>query len=233
MNFFAILFLTNFMCYVIVIYRPNIGRYITKLKRMIMKPPTKDEKKQILMDIAIEQFNKNGMSKTTIATITKEADIGKSTFYEYFKSKEDLLNQWFLSIFDSLAHLEDKLQTITTNKEKILFLVKFFCGSEYTNEKFISMFIEFWRLAFSQKEEASIKIIKAFYSEFSKQLQIYLKDGIKTGEFKDCDTQKVASAIMAQLDGLWLQYMLDRENFNLIEFANYGINTLLKGIEYE
>jgi len=116
-----------------------------------MKLLTKDEKKQILMDIAIEQFNKNGMSKTTIASIAKEADIGKSTFYEYFKSKEDLINQWFLSVFDSLIDVESKIQELKTNKEKIVFLVEFSCGSEYTNEKFIAMFIEFWRLAFSHK----------------------------------------------------------------------------------
>jgi len=64
-------------------------------------------------------------------------------------------------------------------------------------------------------------------------LQIYLKDGIRTGEFKDCDTQKVACTIMAQVDGLWLQYMLDREGVNLMELSNYATNTLLKGIEYE
>lgn len=198
-----------------------------------MKLLTKDEKKQLLMDIAIEQFYKNGMSKTTISGITKEANIGKSTFYEYFKSKEDVINQWFKAIFHSFSHLANELNGIKKNKQKILFLVDFSCGSEYTNEKFITIFIEFWRLAFSQKEKESIEIIKMFYMEFSKQLELYLKEGIKDGEFKDCDTKKITSAIMAQIDGFWLQYMLYQDGFDLAKYANYAIKTLLKGIEYE
>ena len=69
--------------------------------------------------------------------------------------------------------------------------------------------------------------------EFSKQLELYLKEGIKDGEFKDCDTKKITSAIMAQIDGFWLQYMLYQDGFDLAKYANYAIKTLLKGIEYE
>jgi len=198
-----------------------------------MKNLTKNEKKLILIDVAIDQFHKNGMSKTTIVSITKEANIGKSTFYEYFKSKEDVINQWFMMFIESLEGLQEDLNKIKTNKQKIIFLVTIALGDEYTNEKFISMFIEFWRLAFSQKDEESIRLIKEFYLSFSNQLQEYLNDGIKTNEFKACDTQKVASTIMAQIDGLWLQYMLYKDQYDLFEYAKYSIDTLLKGIEYE
>lgn len=198
-----------------------------------MKNLTKNEKKLILIDVAIDQFHKNGMSKTTIVSITKEANIGKSTFYEYFKSKEDVINQWFMMFIESLEGLQEDLNKIKTNKQKIIFLVTIALGDEYTNERFISMFIEFWRLAFSQKDEESIRLIKEFYLSFSNQLQEYLNDGIKTNEFKACDTQKVASTIMAQIDGLWLQYMLYKDQYDLFEYAKYSIDTLLKGIEYE
>lgn len=198
-----------------------------------MKQLSKDEKRQRLIDISIELFYKNGMSKTTIANITQSAGMGKSTFYEYFKSKEDVINQWFTSFCESFILFEEDINKKHTNKEKIVFMVKLACGSEYTNEKYISMFIEFWRLAFSQKEEESIYLIKSFYNTFSKQLQLYLEEGIKNREFISCDTSKTASAIMAQIDGLWLQYMLDQEKFDLSSYAEYAVETLLKGIEYD
>jgi len=199
-----------------------------------MKNLTKKEKELILINIAINQFYKKGMSKTTIASITKEANIGKSTFYEYFRSKEDVINKWFALFCENLSILQDDIDALETNKQKICFLVNYSCGSEYSDDKYISIFVEFWRLAFSQKDEESIRLLQIFYSNFSKQLQIYLKSGIVDGEFKDCDTKKMASSIMALIDGLWIQNMLHtKEQYDLIEHANYAIQVLLKGIQYE
>jgi len=198
-----------------------------------MKNLTKNEKKQFLIDVAIDQFHKNGMSKTTIVNITKEANIGKSTFYEYFSSKEDVLNQWFIDLVQNFSSLESELNNQQSNKEKLLFLINFSCNSEYTDERFISMFVEFWRLSFSEKNKESLRLINDFYVQFSIQIESYIQDGVKNKEFKKCDTKKVASTIIALIDGLWIQYILNRDDFSLAEYSNYAIKTILKGIEYE
>lgn len=193
---------------------------------------SKDEKKQKLLSVALELFWENGMSKTTIAQITQEANIGKSTFYEYFKSKEDVLNQWFESFIMQLAGIGGFLETIPSNKEKIIALVSTSCGKEFTNEGFITVFVEFWRLAFSEKNEKSLELINIFYASFGEQLQVYINEGIKNKEFKECDVQKVATNIMAMIDGHWIQYMLNNE-YDLEANAIYSVELFLKGISYE
>ena len=47
--------------------------------------------KNLIFEKAIELFSKNGFSKTKITDIASELNLGKGTFYLYFKSKEELV----------------------------------------------------------------------------------------------------------------------------------------------
>ncbi|HHD75009.1 MAG TPA: TetR/AcrR family transcriptional regulator [Nitratifractor sp.] len=52
------------------------------------------DKEQKRRDIALackDVIIKSGVQEPTIATLAKSAGIGKGTFYEYFKSKDELL----------------------------------------------------------------------------------------------------------------------------------------------
>lgn len=190
----------------------------------------KEEKKLYLMNVALDQFYKNGMDKTTIVSITQEANMGKSTFYEYFASKEEVIYCWLESLLEKMEELESHLENFSTNKEKIMFIIAYSCSKEYMDDKLISFYAEFWRLALSQKEAKAISLLHNLYKEFSKFLIEFIKIGIKNGEFKECDEEKIASAILAVVDGHWIQYMVS-ENYDLQEYTEYSVSTILKGIE--
>lgn len=49
--------------------------------------------KREIINVSRELFYSKGFSKTSIQNIIDNAGIAKGTFYHYFKSKEDLLNQ--------------------------------------------------------------------------------------------------------------------------------------------
>ena len=53
----------------------------------------KRKKRNDLLKSAYELFTTVGFSKTTIDNIAAKADVGKGTFYLYFKDKSDLLEQ--------------------------------------------------------------------------------------------------------------------------------------------
>ncbi len=64
-----------------------------------MSPRTKlqfeeirEEKKSLIMNTALEHFARDGFHGTTINNIAKNAGISKGLLYNYFKSKEDLLD---------------------------------------------------------------------------------------------------------------------------------------------
>jgi AcrR family transcriptional regulator len=51
----------------------------------------REEKKALIMDVALEHFSGVGFQATTINHIARHAGISKGLMYNYFKSKEDLL----------------------------------------------------------------------------------------------------------------------------------------------
>jgi hypothetical protein len=51
----------------------------------------REEKKTLIMDVALEHFAKEGYFNTSISHIAKHAGISKGLMYNYFESKEDLL----------------------------------------------------------------------------------------------------------------------------------------------
>jgi AcrR family transcriptional regulator len=51
----------------------------------------RQETERALLDAALEQFARYGYQHTSHADIAAEAGIGRTTFYEYFSSKEELL----------------------------------------------------------------------------------------------------------------------------------------------
>ena len=57
---------------------------------MIKKYNTQDDVRQALLDAASDIFAHYGYNKTTVDEIAKAARKGKSTFYYYYKSKEEI-----------------------------------------------------------------------------------------------------------------------------------------------
>ena len=73
-----------------------------------MKAELKKEKnRNLLMESAYKLFTEEGFHKTTIASIAKNAGLGKGTFYLYFKDKEDIRDS--LIIFKSSKLLHDAI----------------------------------------------------------------------------------------------------------------------------
>jgi len=53
----------------------------------------REEKKTLIMNVALEHFADKGFHATTISHIAKHAGISKGLLYNYFKSKEELLEE--------------------------------------------------------------------------------------------------------------------------------------------
>ena len=66
----------------------------------------KDRKRQItraaILDAAKELFEKNGFEKTSVDELASKAVISKFTFYNFFESKEKLLNELHMEMWESI-----------------------------------------------------------------------------------------------------------------------------------
>lgn len=67
-----------------------------------MARPKSEEKRATLLAVAAQVFAKNGLTAST-ASITSAAGMSEGTLFNYFKSKEDLINTLYMEIKTELA----------------------------------------------------------------------------------------------------------------------------------
>jgi len=65
----------------------------------------REQSKSALLEAAFALFAKNGYEKTSIAQIAKAAGVSKGLVYNYFSSKEELLNAIFLGMIEQFSDL--------------------------------------------------------------------------------------------------------------------------------
>ncbi|MFD9628929.1 TetR/AcrR family transcriptional regulator [Peribacillus muralis] len=81
-----------------------------------------NEKHKMIIDKSVELFSEKGYHSTSVQEIVEKCGIAKGSFYNYFKSKEELLvsifKHFYEALMDSLLDLE--LDASLSNKEKFL-----------------------------------------------------------------------------------------------------------------
>ncbi len=94
-----------------------------------------NDKKQKIIDVALELFLKNGFNGTSVEVITSAAGIAKGSFYTYFSSKEELLNE---IVSDTILGIENDL-SVELNKENdpVLSIKKFLDINKQLAEKYV------------------------------------------------------------------------------------------------
>lgn len=78
---------------------------------------TTEERRQNVLNVAIEEFALNGYNATSINDISKKAQISIGAMYSYFASKEDL----FLSIVNNAYFLMDDILRDVENSSSDIF----------------------------------------------------------------------------------------------------------------
>lgn len=70
-----------------------------------------------LLDAATKLFTNNGYKKTKVSQITRKADVGTGTFYNYFNSKDDIFLEIYLMRHDDMK--KEMTQLIRKDKKAI------------------------------------------------------------------------------------------------------------------
>lgn len=191
----------------------------------------RDERRQLIMGSAIALFVEKGVEHTKIVDISRKADIGKSTFYEYFKNKADLVCRWVAEKMAEMQVSEEILADLPDQSSKITLLLRESCNSELASREIMAMFVEFWRLAINERHPQAREMMKTMYQVYSGLLCRWLREGVASGEFVEHDEEKVAAGLIGGVDGLWLQFLVFGEEYNLSENLETYVTTLLEGLK--
>lgn len=76
------------------------------------------QKKQLILDTALELFAENGFHATSMSQVAKKAGVSKGLAYNYFESKQEILDEIIKTGFDSIySHFDLNHDGILTRDE--------------------------------------------------------------------------------------------------------------------
>lgn len=100
------------------------------------------QKKELIMEVALELFAENGFHATSISQIAKKAGISKGLIYNYFESKKDILDELITHGFNEIYENFDLNRDEILTKTEFIFFIKH-------NFELLSKNMEHWKLFFS------------------------------------------------------------------------------------
>lgn len=177
------------------------------VKKIIMSPRTEKQNKQIRMemeskiiDSALELFANEGYNGASMQAIAVKSGVSKGNLYNYFKSKNDLLEGVLVVGLNQFSGFYDEYSNKLINEETFENLIR-------GNFKMIKENTSFWRLYFNLM--AQPKVQELFTKIFAPFLEQYF--GIFETYFKNKgDMNPYATALLlgSTLDGISLGYIV-------------------------
>jgi len=129
----------------------------------------REEKKTLIMDVALEHFAREGYHNSTITHIAKHAGISKGLMYNYFESKEELLMEIISrSIGEISNYLDPDKDGLLSEEEFELFIRKYFF---LLREK-----LSFWQLYFQllMQKDVRDQFMKSFPGPVNSVESVYI-----------------------------------------------------------
>ena len=145
----------------------------------------KARRKQILQ-AALATFGEKGFNAANVSDVAARAGVSQGTIYWYFDSKDELLVQALLSIFEDLG--EGALTAIMqceTAAGKVRALGRAMVGLMAEIEGVFPLFMEYW--ASSARRQEVGEIWGGILVEYKELIAGIIKEGIRSGEFRQVD----------------------------------------------
>ncbi|MBS3807120.1 MAG: TetR/AcrR family transcriptional regulator [Bacteroidales bacterium] len=172
----------------------------------------REEKRSKILDAALKLFGYEGYHSSSISKIARKAGISKGLVYNYFDSKEEIVQEILNSgIEEMLKILDPNHDGVLDTGEIEYFIVEMF-DHLHKNEKF-------WKLYFSISLQPEIyPLMKEKIDELGKPIMDMAVSYFKKWGFKDPEGETLIFG--ALLDGIGFHYIMDPGNYPLEKVKN-------------
>jgi len=164
-----------------------------------------------------ETILEDQISGTRLRKIADKAGITQGHVHYYFSSKDELflelLNHLIQTFGEERLDLKDDINKNSLNKLLALFELKI---ETIKGEGKDFVLFDFW--VQSASNENIRKNIDRFYTPWRQIIQEIVQEGIESGEFNSKYAEMMPSYMISLMDGAALQYLIDKEAFNLDEY---------------
>ncbi len=198
---------------------------------MSPKQDVSEERKNQILDAAMNIFAKMGFHKARMDDVAQESGLSKGALYWYFKSKDAIIAAILERIFNlalkDLKRLEqagegsvrDGLMVYT--QQLLVFMDRM--------KPLLPMMYEFYALMGRQKMMQ--QFARGYYREYIGVMAKVIQHGVEQGEFKEVDPVDVAATFVALFEGLTLIWVVDPVSLPLEKQLPVSMRLLLDSIQ--
>jgi len=190
-----------------------------------MSPRTKQQfseirlkSKENIENIALELFALNGYHATSISQIAKKAGISKGLLYNYFESKEKLLDSIITKVYDEIMRIVQVSESLPAEKQIEMMIIQ--------TIDHLKKNISFWRLYLFLVHQSDIQ--KKLEILYEKMRNDYMEYVVKL--FQEMGSKNPAMEAMmlgTMFDGIGLNYVTAPEGYPIDEMSKYLVEVFI------
>ena len=196
----------------------------------------RDEKRKNIGSAALTHFARNGFHSSSMSSIARSAGVGKGTIYEYFSSKEDLIN-YSLTLY--VQGIEGRVMPLISDipdpkdrlRQYVHEIIKAIKNDPHTMGVLLAVFS---KLASGSKDIKRMDMHRGMFKDARNAICDMIIDGTNTGNFRP-ETKEhartIAMNLIAYIDGLWLHSLANPEMLNVDTQVNDYMDRLFDSLE--
>jgi AcrR family transcriptional regulator len=191
-----------------------------------MSPRTKGQFEEIrqksrenIENIALELFALKGYHATSISQIAQKAGISKGLLYNYFESKEQLLDSIITKVYDEIMRIVQMSENLPAEKQIEQMIIQ--------TIDHLKKNITFWRLYLFLVHQSDIQ--KKLAKLYEKMRNDYMEYVVKLFQEMGSKNPSMETMMLGTLlDGIGLNYVTAPDGYPIDEMSDYLIEVLVK-----
>jgi AcrR family transcriptional regulator len=179
-------------------------------KRQVLRA-LPEERHEDLIGATLDCLVKHGPVGTTVRAIAREAGVSASLITYHFGGKQTLLTDAYRHLSRQMRAAEDEVleRPHASHLERLYSFLRVGFEPPFLTEDYITARFLFWGLARTDGDVG--RVHAEIYSEYRRRLGDLLDPVLG----RDVDRDRVVFGLSALLDGLWLEWCLDPECFDV------------------
>lgn len=187
--------------------RPSEGAYRSRSAAVGHSVDPTGRRQQII-EVASRVFLRKGFDRTSIADVTEELHVGRSTFYLYFRDKRGLFVECIDNMFDSIFTNEMR-DEVLQEEDPVKRLWKLAQVALTVSPDFF----EILRLLRSCSRHESLQLeakAREIWGRVIAPVKSDLEQGMRQGVFRDLDPKLLSYVLLGAIDGLSLMCLQNK-----------------------
>lgn len=182
------------------------------------------DKKDLIRQAAVKVIARDGYYNTKTAKIAEEANVAVGTIYNYFDSKDDILEYIFKVEFEKrISYLKEVEKEDMTIYEKLSFFIR-------KHFKEVKNNLDTAQILVREKEfpkTSEFSSILVYLNDIPALLEEMLREAIKKGEIRQQNISITAGLIFGGLQGV-VEKALRTNNIEMLDYAEEEIMKFIK-----